>query len=245
MKLFTIVSKSKVLPLATLSNRYIQTVEQSGIEEATQSVQFDNLVQLNKQYQSIVDPKKSNDQTLAIDNEYKNREELFTQMHTYLNGCINSPDSVMVNAANLLFAVIDKYGTSFSRRPLGEQSVYYIRIIEGLKNSELASAVAKTMLADKIAALETAQLNYESLYIGRGNAKPKSTSPSKLRKELEQCLKKHLSEVESMAGRTGNDVWLTLYEELKQRFVEANTPMNKRRPGIGTGNTPVVEEKIG
>jgi hypothetical protein len=232
MKLYSFVNNSRVLPLATLSNRYIQTVEQSGIPEAAQSVQFDQLVELNNKYQAAIDPKRVNEISVAIDLEFNNREALFTQMHTYLHGLTLSPDAAVRTAAIALFAAIDKYGTSFNRRPLGEQSVYYIRIIEAIKNPAFASAINQAHLSEQVAKFEASQLNYESLYIGRGNAKQKSTAPSSLRKELQQCLKKHLAEVESMAGRTGDDAWKQLCNELKQRFTETQTPMNKRRPDI-------------
>ncbi len=230
MKPLFVLNNTKVIPLATLANRYIKTVNESVITEAKESLQFAQLEQVNEKYQQAVDPRYNNEHTLAIDEQYDLRESLFTQMHTYLNGLLNSPDETMKSAAALLFAEADKYGTSFSRKPLGEQSVYYIRIVEGLKKPTLATAVTKTLLADSIDALDLAQINYENLYIGRGNSKQKNSSPTKLRKELVSCIKKHLAEIEAMAGRTGNAAWSSLSAELQQRFAEISTTITKRRP---------------
>jgi hypothetical protein len=213
---------------AMLVLRIIDTVIKSGIESARVSKLFLQLEDVSARYQVAIEPGNEKQVKSAIMALYNRRYNLFTEIYAYLEGLLNAPDTNMKAAAMLLFEQVSKYGKNFSKSKIADQSLRYIRIIESLKKPEYAAALTKTMLTEKLALLDQVQLDYEELYMGRGNSSATKVAPTSLRNELNNAIKLYMEEVNWMAGREDSEEWNTLKTNLQQRFDEVNVSMRKQ-----------------
>lgn len=221
---------------AMLALRIIDTVNKSGIADAKVSNAFVQLEDVNARYQIAIVPGTAKQVSQSITDKYKERGTLFVEVYDYLYGLLNSPDAEMKVAATLLFEQISKYGKNFGRYRLADQSLRYIRIIESLKMPEFEAALAKTLLTNKLVLLDQVQLDYEELYMGRGNTFATKVAPSSLSKELNDAIKLYMDEVNWMANRTNTEAWYTLRSNLQKRFDEMNVT-NTRKPTDATTET--------
>jgi hypothetical protein len=221
---------------AMLALRIIDTVNKSGIADAKVSNAFVQLEDVNARYQIAIEPGTARQVSQSITDKYKERATLFAGIYDYLYGLLNSPDTDMKAAATLLFEQISKYGKNFSSYRLADQSLRYIRIIESLKMPEYEVALTKTLLTNKLAELDQVQLDYEELYMGRGNTFATKVAPSSLSKELNDAIKLYMDEVNWMATRTNTEAWNTLRNNLQKRFDEVNVT-STRKPADTTTET--------
>jgi len=213
---------------AILALRIIDTVTKSGIEDALTSKSFTQLVDVNSRYQIAIEPSNDEQIKLAIKNLFNNRGTTFSEIHSYTEGMLNSPDAEMKEAAKLLFDQINKYGRNFSNLKIADQSLRYIRIIEGLKRPEYQMPLMRAGLTEKVALLDQTQLEYEDLYMGRGNNSAKKVAPSNLRKELNDSIKMYMDEVNWLTNRMDTEEWDTLRSNLQKRFDEVNVSTKKQ-----------------
>jgi len=222
---------------AMLALRMIDTVNKSGIEDAKVSNAFVQLEAVNARYQIAIEPGTAKQVSLSITDKYKERTTLFVSMYEYVYGLLNSPDDEMKAAATLLFEQLSKYGKNFSAYRLADRSLRYIRILESLKMPEYEAALTKTLLSAKLTELDQVQLDYEELYMGRGNTFATKTAPSSLSKELNDAIKLYMDEVNWMATRTNTEAWYTLRNNLQKRFDEVNIT-STRKPADTITETP-------
>ena len=214
--------------LAILGLRIIDTVIKSGIEEAKTSKKFTILLEVNSRYHFATVPGDEKQISDSINSMFSERKSMFNDIYTYLEGLLKSPDSEMSEAANLLFPVINKFGKSFHGIKIADQSLQYIQIIDSLKATELAPALTKTKLTEKVNAFYKLQQDYEDLYMGRGNDSSIKIAPSNLRKEMESAIKAHFDEVHWMASNYETEPWLTLCKNIEKRFEEVNASMQRQ-----------------
>lgn len=222
MKYRSKVNKISNVTRAILALRIIDTVFKSGIEDAKESKRFKQLEEVNERYQIAIEPGDAKQVKEAIDSKFDFRGVLFGEIYIYLEGLQNSPDAEMQAAANLLFLQINKFGKNFSKYKIADQSLRYIRIIEALKKPEYAPALLKTLLTAKMAILDQVQLDYEELYMGKGNSSATKVAPSNLSSELNVVIKRYMDEVELMASRIDTEEWNTLFANLQKRFDEVS-----------------------
>jgi len=215
--------------LAKLGMRMIDTVDKSGNEDAKVSKFYVNLVDVNARYQIAIEVGNEKQVKEAIDAKYNERNVAFMQMYSYVQGLLNSPDADMKAAAILLFEQLDKYGKNFSKDKIADQSLHYGIIIEALKRPEFTVAKIKTLLTNGVANLNQLQLDYELLYMGRGNTTATKIAASNLRQEMEKAIKLYLDEVTWMANSTDNEAWITLRSTIEQRFNEVNVSMTRKK----------------
>jgi len=213
---------------AMLALRMIETVNKSGIQDAIVCKAFSDLCEVNDRYQLAIEPGTSKQVSQSITNKYKERNILFYKTYDYLNGLLNSPELDQKAAATLLFEQVNKFGRSFGRYRLADQSLRYIRIIDNLKRPEFQEALRITSLTNILSQLDQVQLDYEELYTGRGNTNATKVAPSILRKELNDAIKLYMDEVNWMATRTATSEWLTLRTNLEQRFLEVNVTSTRK-----------------
>ena len=159
---------------------------------------------------------------MTVKAKYELRSELFNQMYNYLEGLINSPNTEMKAAADVLFQQVNMFGKNFSKTMLLVQTAQYVTIIAALKRSEFTDALVTTLLTEKLSNLEQTQNDYELLYTGITNRSSVKVVPSDLRKELTDAIKEYMDEVNLMASEVDTTEWYTLCVNLQNRFDEVN-----------------------
>lgn len=215
--------------LGTLTLRIIDTVNESGIEEAKTSKQFQYLLEANSVYQQAVNPLNVRLMSEQIEGKFEERDLLFTQMYTYIKGLTVSDDAEVKIAAMKVYEEMTKFGLNFSKLRKADKTLRYIRIVESLKQTEYAEAVAATQLADKLNALDTVQREYENLYMNRGNRVAAKVAASSIRKEMEHALKMHLDETEFLRNKYETEDWKTLYANITKRIYEVTTTLSAKQ----------------
>lgn len=216
--------------LGTLTLRIIETVNESGIEEAKTSKRFQNLLEANTAYQQAVNPLNVRLMSEQIEGKFEKRDLLFTQMYTYIKGLTVSDDADVKSAAMKIYEEMTKFGLNFSKLRKADKTLRYIRIVESLKQTEYAEAVTTTQLADKLNALDDIQREYENLYMNRGNRVAGKVTASRIRKEMEQALKKHLDETVFLLNKYETEDWKILYANITKRINEVSTTLSAKQP---------------
>ncbi|VBB45398.1 hypothetical protein TRIP_D300220 [uncultured Paludibacter sp.] len=229
MKLKTNISKVSTQSLGTLALRVIETVNASGIEEAKTSKNFLKLTELNDAYQQAIDPVNIKSMSNQIDNKFTERNQLFTELFTYVKGLTVADEADVKTAAQKIYDEISKFGLNFSKLRKSDKTLRYIRIIESLKQSEFADALQKTKLTDKLNALDIVQRAYEDLYMGRGNRVAGKVAATSIRYDMETVLKKYLDEVALVTENKETEDWKTLYTNLKKRVEEVSASVRNRQ----------------
>jgi hypothetical protein len=216
--------------LAALGLRIIDTVEKSGIDEARSSKQFLILKkEVNGRYQIAIVPGDSKEIADNIQALFSERKLMFLDAYDYVQGQTKSPIPDVKEAATILFRELNKFGRTFYKVKIADQSVQYIRIIENLKKPEFQPAVTKISLSDKLSRLDQIQLDYESLYLGKGNSDSTNVAPSNIRKEMQQAVKLYLEELRWLANTNETVQWQTLYRNVEQRFNEVNVSLTRKK----------------
>lgn len=226
-----IKSKANIIgteSLGTLGTRIIDTVYDSGIEEATTTKQFVELVDVNDIYHVSLEPANTKKESEKIDDLFDKRAKLFCGIFIYLQGSLNSPDIEMQTAAQKILEQFNKFGRNFSRIKIADQTLHYGSIITGLKQDEYQPALEKTLLTNKITLLSQLHSDYESLYRQRGNSVANNVAPTKIRKQMEKAVKLYLDEVRWMANQKGTEQWKTLSMNVEKRFSEINPSITKK-----------------
>ncbi len=223
--------------LAALGERIISTVVKSGIDEARSSKQYVLLEEVNNRYQQAIMPDDAKQLSENISFLFNQRNQLFLEMYDYVNGQTKSPDPETRQAAAKVFQVLNKYGRGLTSVKIADLSVQFIRIIEALKKAELVPAVTKIILAGMLAEFEQLQLDYEDLYLGRGNDSTVRVAPSSLRKEMENAVKLYVEELKWLANGADTEAWHTLYRNVEQRFNEVNVSATRKKADIATDST--------
>lgn len=229
MKIKTKISKVSIQSLGTLVIRVIDTVNNSGIEEAKTSKLFQKMVALNQSYQQAVDPINVKVISSQIEEMFSKRGQFFTEFIIYCKGLTVADDAEVKAAAIKIYDEISKFGLNFSKLNKSDKTLRYIRIIESLKQPEFTIALQKTKLTDKLNTLDTTQRAYEDLYMGRGNLVAGKVFASNLRNDMETVIKKHLDEVAYLSEDKNTEEWKTLYSNLKKRYEEINGSIRKRQ----------------
>jgi len=107
--------------------------------------------------------------------------------------------------------------------------VRYIRVIEGLKKPDIVADVTKIMLTAKVAQLDQLQLDYEDLYLNRGNNSSVKVAPSSLRKEMQDAVKLYVEELKWLTNTNNTEEWRALYRNVEQRFSEVNVSATRKK----------------
>ena len=246
MNIKTKASRVGNTSLAALGERIISTVGKSGIDEAKNSKQYVVLEEVNNRYQQAIMPHDAKQVTEKINALYNNRNELFLDMYEYVKGLTKSPAPDAKLAAIKVFSILNRYGRVLTNVKIADLSVRYIRIIEGLRRPDVAPAVNKVILTAKVAEFEQLQLDYEDLYMGRGNDSTVRVAPSTLRKEMENAVKLYVEELKWMANGADTEAWHTLYRNVEQRFNEVNVTATRKKaetPTDTTNSTGTTETK--
>ncbi len=220
--------------LAALGGRIISTVEKSGIDEARSSKQYVILEEVNNRYQQAIMPDDVKQLSENINSLFNQRTEIFLDMYEYVKGLTKSPAPDTKLAALKVFSILNRYGRVLTNVKIADLSVRYIRIIEGLKRTDVAPAVNKVMLTAKLAEFEQIQLDYEDLYMGRGNDSTVRVAPSSLRKEMQEAVKLYVEELKWMANGADTEAWHTLYRNVEQRFNEVNVTATHKKADTST-----------
>ena len=208
--------------LDALAARVIDTVIKSGNSDAKVSKRFLLLLALYKRYRQAILLGDEDQLKLAVKAIYKLRSELFAQMYGYLEGLTNSPDADMKAAAILLFRQVNRFGKSFSKLRLADQTTQYRTIIEALNRPEFTIALVKTLLTDKLSAIEQSQGEYEQLYTGFTDINSVIVAPTTLRKELIESIIQYVEEVNILASQVDTPEWYSMCSNLQNRFDEVS-----------------------
>ncbi len=229
MNIKTKANRVGTVSLATLGKRVVETVVKSGIDEATASKQFVNLVSVNDRYQLAVLPGKNSPESEYVKSLFKARKTLFTDIYDYVEGNLKSPQTDVKNAAELIFKQLSKYGRNFRGVKIADQSLIYIRVIEGLKKPELATALNKIVLTEKVTQFDELQHNYEEVYLNKGNVSSTKVAPSNIRSEMQNALKLYVEELKWLVNTYETEAWKTLQKNVEQRFSEVNVTVTRRK----------------
>ncbi|MHB9054652.1 MAG: DUF6261 family protein [Paludibacteraceae bacterium] len=239
MKIKTKINKVNNQTLGTLSLRVIDTVNNSGIEEAKTSKQFLILLETNNIYQQAVNPINVRLISAEVDRVFNERNQLFTEMITYIKGLTVSDDENVRAAAFKIMEEIGKFGLNFSRIRKADKTLRYIRIIESLQLPEYQEALELTKLTEKLNTINRVQREYERLYMNRGNKVASKVWASHVRKDMELALKNHLDEVLFLTNQYETEPWKVLALNLKKRFDEVTVTQPARQEIL-----PVAEEEM-
>jgi hypothetical protein len=217
------------ISLAALGLRIIDTVEKSGIDEARSSKQFLILKEVNGRYQIAIVPGDSKEIAENIQALFGERKSVFVDAYDYVLGQTKSPIPDVKEAAEIIFKELNRFGRTFYSTKIADQSVQYIRVIENLKKPEFQSAITKISFGVKLSRLDQVQQDYETLYLGKGNASSTNVAPSNLRKEMQEAVKMYVEELRWLANTHETAEWQTLYRNVEQRFNEVNVSLTRKK----------------
>lgn len=212
--------------LGTLTVRIIKNIDASTVEAIKTSDYYTNCVQTLQNYRAAHtrNEKKKFD---AIDIEFQRRKEHYLQIRKYLQGLLISPDAETKNTAQRLFAVINRFGSTFLRNRNADQSYNYKQIIAGLRHPDLVADIEALKLTAIVLQFETAHRSYENLYMQWGDFRNAAFTASKLRSALELCIKNLLDEIEWLHKKTPSEELNNLRNSIYARIDEINLAKSK------------------
>jgi Family of unknown function (DUF6261) len=243
MNIKTKANRVGTVSLAALGERIISTVVKSGIDEAQSSKQFLVMQEVNGRYQAAIVPDEQKELSDRIKDLFISRRTFFDDIFEYVKGQTKSPSPDVRDAALRVFSQLNKYGRSYSRVLIADQSVQYIRVIEGLKRSDIAPAVNKLLLTAKVAQFDQLQRDYEDLYLNRGDTSKARVAPSSLRKEMQNAVKMYVEELKWLTNTNDTAEWNTLYQNIEQRFSELTVKTSHKKAAKPAANASTTETK--
>ena len=214
------ISKASNESVAMLSKRVLEAVEQSNIQEALNGKAYMAHAELSSQFAKAAEKLKRKELSEPVNKNYNDRRDLFAAMYVYAKGLCNAPDAEMAEAAQLVFKALNMYGQFLGNLKVEVQSFRYIRIIEALKQPELAAALTKMQLTAKVAELDSVQRAYENQFADRSNKIKGNVSASSLRRALNEAIKLHIDELNWLARQTDSEALRKLCFEANARVAD-------------------------
>lgn len=232
----TKASKLSNETLVMLAMRVLETVNQSSVDTAKNAIYFARLNAAIQRYMSTIGTSSEQQFSREITLLFDKRKQFFDGIFIYLKGLCLSPDTEMRLAAELLFEVVNRFGLGFKQQKISDQSLYYMRIIETLKKTDYVAALTKTMLTDKLTAIDNVQMEYETLYMSRGNSKTISKVANELCSEIGHELKLFYDELnwaitvnsteEQISLRTNIETRMNEIYSLARKSNKVESPLN-------------------
>lgn len=214
------VSKLSNETLVMLAMRVSETVNQSSVDTAKNGVYFLRMISAIQRYMSSIGTSSEQQFSREISLLFDKRKQYFDEIYTYLKGLCLSPDVELRLAAELLFEVVNRFGLSFKQQKISDQSLYYMRIIETLKKTDYTSALSKTLLTDKLVAIDAVQLEYEALYMTRGNSKTMTSATNVICSEIRIELKLFYDELNWAISLNETEDQISLLKNIDMRMNE-------------------------
>lgn len=211
------ISKASNESIAMLSKRILEAVEQSNIQEALNGKAYMAHAELSSQFAKAAEKLKRKELSEPVNKHYNDRRDLFAAMYVYAKGLCNAPDAEMAEAAQQVFKALNMYGQFLGNLKVEVQSFRYIRIIEALKQPELAAALTKMQLTTKVAELDSVQRAYENQFADRSTKIKENVSASSLRRALNEAIKLHIDELNWLARQTDSEALRKLCFEVNAR----------------------------
>lgn len=233
------ISKASNESVAMLSKRVLEVVEQSSIQEALNGKAYMAHAELSSQFAKAAEKLKRKELSESVNKNYNDRRDLFAAMYVYAKGLCNAPDAEMAEAAQQVFKALNMYGQFLGNLKVEVQSFRYIRIIEALKQPELAAALTKMQLTVKVAELDSLQRAYENEFADRSNKIKGNISASSLRRALNEAIKLHIDELNWLARQTDSEALRKLCFEVNARVADLiiSTQRNLTENETGTATT--------
>lgn len=222
------ISKMSNNSLGTLTERIIQNIDASTVEEVKTANFYELTVEVYERYITATtqSEKKKVD---IIDLEFQSRKIIFLEFRKYLQGLQISPVEDIKTSANRVYSEINRFGRDFVTSKSADQSHIYGQIIAGLKKPELSADMQALKLDTKLIQFETAHRSYEEQYMQWGNFKIAAQSASKLRKDVELALKNVIDELDWMLRKSQSKELKNLHTSIYARIDEINLTNNKNR----------------
>ena len=219
--------------LVMLAMRVLKTVDQSEVEAAKNAVFLSKIREQILNYMNTIGTNKNLDYSTKISTLFNKRKHLFDEQYLYLKGTSKSPDPELRQAAEKLVEVSSMLGVNFSQRKLADKSMRYKRLIEALKKPENESAITKLAMNDRLAELESVQLEYETLYMDRGNTKVLTIALSYVRVDIQQSLIRFYDELN----------WLILLNETEE-LISLRRIIEERMNELYSSRTAKTDEQL-
>ena len=212
------ISKASNESAAMISKRILEAVEQAGIQEALNGKAYQAHTEISLQFAKAAEKLKRKELSKPVNKYYADRSLLFSVMYQYVKGLCNAPDAEMAEAAQQVFKSLNMYGQYLGNLKVEVQSFRYNRIIDALKQPELAAALTKIQLTAKVAELDDNQRAYENQFVERSNKIKSNVSATSLRKSLNEAIRLHIDELNWLARQTESEALRRLCFEVNARI---------------------------
>ncbi|MFK8282870.1 DUF6261 family protein [Capnocytophaga cynodegmi] len=202
--------------LAALTERVIECVEKSNIDEAKTHLFMNKLKISYQKYYDVVSKKTFSGKGNTVAQANREREKAFSDMKIFLSGYVRVSSAPNVNDAIALYNHFQINKLKKEQLSYGEQTIRIGKIIEALSSDENQKYIKNLSLEIAFENLKIKQEAFKLLYNEQAQANAelrKQTSATKQRKELEEDLRRFLSLVTLMfdAGE-----WISLYNNLNE-----------------------------
>lgn len=230
--------------LVMLAMRVVETVNQSSVDAAKNAIYFVKLTIEIQKYMDTIGTNGEQQYSKEITLLFAKRKQLFDEIYVYLKGLSQSPDAEIRLAATALFEVVNRFGQNFSKLKIADQSLRYMRIIETLKRAEFVSALSTTLLTDKLTEIDNVQIEYEKLYMGRGNSQSTLKALSYIRQDIERTLKLFYDELNWAIRLNPTEDQITLRTIIEKRMIEIFHNKTSAKLAVENKENPEKPERI-
>ena len=202
--------------LATLSEQVFEVVNQSNVSEAKKHVLLKRLEATHKDYVLSLSKATYSGKGKTVSQAHKERSAAYRNLKSFLTGYSKLPSAPFHKEAKELFAIFKQLGLRIDKLSYSEQTAQINKLIELFDTPENAEKLQKLSLNEAFDDIKKTQQNFKSLYseqISANTELREQKSASVIRKDLEDLLKRFLSQVTIMYDV---ESWTPLYNKLNE-----------------------------
>ena len=182
-------------------------------------------------YDTVLLPERRSPQTLELAQLDTQRDYVLRSFITNLKLYVGSPNAEQVQAAQVLLALVDKYGKNIPSMPYRQETAAITNLLQDMDLKENADLLKKLFAEHWVASLRTANTQFEQTMLSRTDTASESSSEKSktARVAVHTAFEKLCEMINALAIVQGEAAYSRIIDRINQLVLESQTVLARRQ----------------
>ncbi|MCM1031494.1 MAG: DUF6261 family protein [Oscillibacter sp.] len=182
-------------------------------------------------YDTALLPERRSPQTLELAQLDTQRDYVLRSFITNLKLYVGSPNAEQVQAAQVLLALVDKYGKNIPSMPYRQETAAITNLLQDMDLKENADLLKKLFAEHWVASLRTANTQFEQTMLSRTDTASESSSEKSktARVAVHTAFEKLCEMINALAIVQGETAYIRIIDRINQLVLESQNVLARRQ----------------
>ncbi len=182
-------------------------------------------------YDTVLLPERRSPQTLELAQLDTQRDYVLRSFITNLKLYVGSPNAEQVQAAQVLLALVDKYGKNIPSMPYRQETAAITNLLQDMDLKENADLLKKLFAEHWVASLRTANTQFEQTMLSRTDTASESSSEKSktARVAVHTAFEKLCEMINALAIVQGEAAYSRIIDRINQLVLESQNVLARRQ----------------